>query len=118
MNKNNLKIGQVVYLLEYYDKQQKLLEYTIKTIGRKHLKVWNSENIYSIQAFDMTDNYRHFSYYGSKYKLYFSKEDYEDELKKKEIEKYILNYFSSYATLLSLEQLVKIKEIINSNNEE
>jgi hypothetical protein len=86
MNINNFKIGQIIYLLKYSDKS--LVEYKIKSIGRKYLKVWNGEDSYSIIDFDMTDDFRHSSYCGSKFKLYFSKEEairQAEEMKQKKI---------------------------------
>jgi hypothetical protein len=117
MNINISQVGKVVYLLRSYYKEQRLTPYVIKSIGKKYLKVCPLAYGRNTLDFDITDNFRYAGSCPGDYKLYFSQEEYKDELKKKEIEGYISHYFSSYTSQLSLEQLIKIKDIIDSNNE-
>lgn len=119
---SKLEVGQKVFLKAVgnnarYDKEVRIEEYEVKKVGRKLLDVWkNQDDRYSIK-FDMENENREVSKYSPNWKLYFSKQDIADEEESSKLTNEIKKIFDRYGKVeLSLEQLRKIKEIINPSN--
>lgn len=90
----------------------------VTKIGRKYITVkfnkWNEEQ------FSIEDDYRQkYTLGGANYKLYLNKEEIINDFKANKIYVSIQYYFSSYKnSRFTLDQLKRIKEIIDENKED
>lgn len=112
----NFKKGQVVYLKsEDISNLNKIYEGVIDSVGRKFLTV----SVKGIQFKFYKDTLGQVTNYAQDYSLYISKEKLLNEIESKEIlnDLRLKLGLSSYSeSELSLEQLRRIKSIINEND--
>lgn len=119
MNKNDFKKGQKVYLKYIGDRRRgtigSITETTVKSIGSKYITTTDGDS-YAERKFDIANDFREFyTIGGTDYQLYLSKEQIEEENESKVIIKLIVSQFNdySYKTKLSIDQLRRIKSIID-----
>lgn len=119
MNKDQLSIGQKVYLkpinnaARYGNKE--INEKTILKIGRKYFSVGEEgqTNERFMTKFEIED-LREVTDYSPDWEVYFSEQEILDEEEFNEIARDIRLKFGSYGKLdLTMDQLRRIKEIIN-----
>lgn len=88
-------------------------EYEIKKIGKKYFEVWDGSNDYTINKFYI-EGLIEVTKYSPDWRIYFSKQEILDEYEFENIARNIREVFGSYGKInLTLEQLRKIKEIID-----
>lgn len=112
IEKRPLKLGQPVYIERVHNftrNNSNTLHTTISTVGTKYFQVTDLPR----ERFRV-DTLRHDGgRYSSKYKVYLSLQEIEDEKEANKINQELIGYFSHGVSKLPLEKLKKIKEIIN-----
>lgn len=95
MKKEDFKPGQTVYLLpvrmmkwEYLRIEKQIRETKVVTAGRKYITVE-----YGNIKFDITNDFREVTNYSIEYKLYLSKEDIKNDIKRRQMEERINTAF-------------------------
>lgn len=95
MKKEDFKPGQTVYLLpvrmmkwEYLRIEKQIRETKVVTVGRKYITVE-----YLNTKFDITNDFREVTNYSIEYKLYLSKEDIKNDIKRRQMEERINTAF-------------------------
>lgn len=117
-----LQVGDTVYLKAVgnnarYDKKIRIEEYKIVKIGRKYFEV-NDDTRYKPLKFRIEDMKQETGGYIADWELYFSHQEILDEEESKNLSWEIKNIFSGYGEVdLTLEQLRRIRDIINENKE-
>jgi hypothetical protein len=113
-----LEVGKKVLLkaignnARRYSDGEHVEEWEIKKIGNKYYDVWRDNIERTTTKIKIEDNIEKSNFAG--WKAYFSYQEIEEEKEGKLIIKELGNLFSSYGSInLSLDQLRKIKEIIN-----
>jgi hypothetical protein len=114
-----MQVGDKVYLKAVnnnarYDKEVRIEEYEIKKIGRKYFEVWEDNKEWTTVKFNV-ENKRQVTNYSPNWKLYFSKQEILDDEEKKSIERELSDVFRYSSSKLSLDQLRRIKTIIDEN---
>ena len=102
MKKEDFKPGQTVYLLpvrmmkwEYLRIEKQIRETKVVSVGRKYITVE-----YANTKFDITNDFREVTNYSIEYKLYLSKEDIKNDIKRRQMEERISTafHFPTYVT--------------------
>ena len=95
MKKEDFKPGQTVYLLpvrfmafDYRVIEKRILETKVLTVGRKYITVH-----YAKTKFDIANDFREVTNYSVDYKLYLSKEDIQNDFKRKQMEERVSTAF-------------------------
>ena len=95
MKKEDFKPGQTVYLIpvrmmkwEYLRIEKQIRETKVVTAGRKYITVE-----YGNIKFDITNDFREVTNYSIEYKLYLSKEDIKNDIKRRQMEERINTAF-------------------------
>lgn len=95
MKKEDFKPGQTVYLLpvrllkwDYLRIEKQIREAKVVAVGRKYITVGNAGI-----KFDMTKDFREVTNYSVEYKLYLSKEDIKNDIKRRKMEEQISTAF-------------------------
>ena len=95
MKKEDFKPGQTVYLLpvrmmkwEYLRIEKQIRETKVVTVGRKYITVE-----YGKTKFDNTNDFREVTNYSIEYRLYLSKEDIKNDIKRRKMEERINTAF-------------------------
>lgn len=95
MKKEDFKPGQTVYLLparmmnwEYLRIEKQIRETKVVSVGRKYITVE-----YANTKFDITNDFREVTNYSIEYKLYLSKEDIQEDIKRRKMEERISTAF-------------------------
>lgn len=115
-----LKVGDKVYLKPInsrYITNNNILEHIkeceIKKIGRKYFEVWEKNKEWTTLRFRVED-FQQVSHYSIDWELYFNKQEIIDEIEHLNLANEIRNAIGNRGiTKLSLEQLRKIKSIID-----
>ena len=86
MKKEDFKVGQTVFLLEqrftefeFHRIERRIREVKVLTVGKKYITV----DFCGGMRFDMTNDFREVTDYSPTYRLYLSKEDIQNEFKRK-----------------------------------
>jgi len=112
-------IGQTVYLkptaCNNMGYEKPIQEFEVKKIGKKYFEVWKGQNKLTVLKFDVeTLTQLKYSYFPD-WNLYFSKQEILDEKETMKLTDEIRNVVDrGIAIQLSLEQLRKIKDIIDN----
>lgn len=121
MDKTNKPVvGQTVYSLNVgfaaRGKAKKLTEYTVSKVGRKYFKLKGENGMETYCRFRISD-WKEDTEYTPEHKLYPSEKAWEEDKELIELSKYISGFFRSCfgarAEDLTIEQLRKIKSIID-----
>ena len=95
MNKDDFKPGQTVYLLpvkflafDYLRIEKRIIETKALFVGRKYITVE-----YGRIRFDISNDFREVTNYSIEFKLYLSKEDIQNDFKRKKMEERIQTAF-------------------------
>ena len=118
--KTRPEVGQILYSLNIgnaaRNAEQKLTEVEVVSIGRKYFTVKRSN--FGLEAKYHLDDWAEKTDYSPTSRLYESKIDYEDDRESKEICKMLSSCFEYGRNRkdLSIEDLRKIREIINHAN--
>lgn len=97
MKKEDFKKGQTVYLLpvrfmafDYLRIEKRIIETTVLSVGRKYITVhYYREGI----RFDINNDFREVTNHSVEYKLYLSKEDIQNDFKRRQMEERITTAF-------------------------
>lgn len=115
MKKSDIKVGQNVYVRPMHGKEE-IIEAIVTKIGVKYfdVKVCNNIDI----KFNLSDlREKHTGYgCGYNYVFYFSKQEYFDELEKRRLYNEVYKEIK-YSTEYTLDQLRRIKAILEEKNE-
>lgn len=95
MKKEDFKPGQTVYLLpvrfmafDYQRIEKRILETKVLSVGRKYITVH-----YGNTKFDIPNDFREVTNYSVDYKLFLSKEDIQNDFKRREMEERVSTAF-------------------------
>lgn len=117
MKKEDFQPGQTVYLLpvrymsfDYLRIEKRIIETTVLSVGRKYIKVKFGGGI----QFEIENDFREKTNYSIEYKLFLSKEDIQNDFKRRKMEERIStafhfpNYVSKKMTLDELQTVFNI----------
>ncbi len=117
MKKEDFKPGQTVYLLpvrmmkwEYLRIEKQIRETKVVSVGRKYITVEHG-NI----KFDITNDFREVTNYCVEYKLFLSKEDIQQDFKRRKMEEQIVTalYYHRHVTgKMTFEELEMVHNIV------
>lgn len=118
MKKEDFKPGQTVYLLpvrfmahDYLRIEKRIIETTVLSVGRKYIKVKFCGGI----QFEIENDFREKTNYSIEYKLFLSKEDIKNDIKRRKMEEQIVNalYYHRYVTgKMTFEELETVHNIV------
>lgn len=118
MKKEDFKPGQTVYLLpvalmarDYLRIEKGIKETTVLSVGRKYIAV-KFGNI----RFDITNDFREVTDYSVYYKLYLSKEDIKNDIKRRKMEERVQTafHFPNHAVRkMTFEELQTVFDIVS-----
>ena len=117
MKKEDFKPGQTVYLLpvrmmkwEYLRIEKQIRETKVVSVGRKYITVE-----YSNIKFDITNDFREVTNFCIEYKLFLSKEDIQQDFKRRKMEERIVNalYYHRHVTgKMTFDELETVHNIV------
>lgn len=115
--KNQLQKDQTVYVLEFRDRSASLVAAEVVKVGRKYITV--SPNRFQQIRFYVNDkgNITHDNGdYSPRYKLYTTREEYQEQVKRSGLVTFLREKFGIHSTLedVSTSKLEAIKEIIDN----
>lgn len=118
MKKEDFKPGQTVYLLPtrfakfpYLRIEKQIIKATVLSVGRKYITVDFGRSV----KFDIENDFREVTAYTANYKLYLSKEDIANDLKRREMEERVSTafHFPNHATRkMTFDELQTIDNIV------
>lgn len=118
MKKEDFTPGQTVYLLpvrfmahDYLRIEKRIIETTVLSVGRKYIKVKFCGGI----QFEIENDFREKTNYSIEYKLFLSKEDIKNDIKRRQIEERITTafHFPSYVTRkMTFDELETVHNIV------
>ncbi len=118
LRKEDFHSGQTVYLLHVLNYrsgstvEERIKEVKVLSVGRKYITV----DYWGNKQFDMTDNFREVTRYTASYRLYLSKEQIFEEMKRysmeKEVEK-VFRWENGLVRKMTTEDLQNILDIVN-----
>lgn len=118
MKKEDFKPGQTVYLLpvrfmpyDYLRIEKRIIETTVLSVGRKYIKVNYGGGI----QFDINNDFREVTDYSIYYKLYLSKKDIQNDIKRRKMEERISTAFhfpNHVARKMTLDELETVFNIV------
>lgn len=119
MDMKTFKIGDNVIIRDYGSRisedNARNIEATVVKIGKKYITArtsWGGEYQFHNEL-NKTYYLTMKSTVSAENKLFHSEQDYEDWAESKELYKELINYFGKFYTDLTLDQLKRIKEIID-----
>lgn len=118
MKKEDFKPGQTVYLLpmrfmafDYLRIEKQIIETTVLSVGRKYITCDFGRKI----RFDIANDFREFTPYSVDYKLYLSKEDIQNDFKRRKMEERISTAFhfpNHVARKMTFDELQTVFDIV------
>ena len=113
MSIKDFKVGEIAYILRTYNREDKLRPVEVVSVGRKYVTV--KEYGWELK-FSENPNYEHVLV-GDGHLLFLSEQVYKDSIEKRYLESWLRNNVGYGNTRYSLEQLRKVKEILEGKNE-
>ncbi len=118
MKKGDFKPGQTVYVLpvrfmefDYLRIEKRIMEAKVLSVGRKYITVDFGRQL----RFDMTNDFREATDYVVSYRLFLSKEDIKNELKRRQMEERVKSafYFPNFVTSkMTFDELQTVFDIV------
>ena len=110
----DFKVGETAYILRTYKREDKLCPAEVVAIGRKYVTVKEHGWVIKFSEFPNGD----YALIGEGFLLFLSEQGYKDYTEKLDLESWLRNNVERYGrTRYSLEQLRKVKEILEGKNE-
>lgn len=110
----DFKVGETAYVLRTYNREDRLHPAEVVAIGRKYITVKKHGWVLKF-----TENpYYDYALVGDGHLLFLSEQGYKDYTEQLDLEKWLRNNVQGYGrSRYSLEQLRKVKEILEGKNE-
>lgn len=108
-------IRRVQYVVRGINQNERIEEWEISRIGRKYIYAKKENSSIEVAFYESKGKWLEKTDYGISYVLYKSKQEIQDEMEREILIRNISSFFQNYFLKeeLSLEQLRKIKEIID-----
>lgn len=121
MNIKNFKVGDTVYILEYHYNSDAIVETAVVTrVGRKYVSVKPSKYLHFDLEYkfhnDLNNVYYLISNGTGKNKLFRSMQDLDDWKESEDLYKEVSRFFWYVSANLTLDQLRRIKNIIDERS--
>lgn len=120
MKKEDFKPGQTVYLLPtrfakfpYLRIEKQIIESMVQSVGRKYIT--RETHDFRMIRFDIDNDFREVTPYTANYKLYLSKEDIANDLRRRELEERVETafHFPNHVTKkMTFEELQTVNNIV------